>query len=421
MSEMVVTAEGVEQREQRSFDLLAAVNMLRYDQQHYGGTLPETRRRILDEDLSFMAEVADSPARTNFALGRGTNEELLYFNQNQWTSYTGMLVTGLEVARQEARHDPRRSFLADWAARDLQIGYQMRALQPGQRLSWTNGYPHDVAARYGEQFMRDCGLRPDRRMGFLYQAVCHEDGTVELWSQTIDRSDTQALQAVERAVQYDPDLDIDGMLRVYDGTLRKQHGGNFYAGSTAYEKHENVWQRILAQEDLINYYMEGLERIADSPITGRTILEQKVKEHVIGAWVLFEKRFKGLHAERGSTQYVPLTFQQLDHLAQVGVQEFVDQNRALVGCGGDITIAKNGNLNSMDMTDARDAIFGGSSSGGGAENYSFTKHMYCVVCQAPPEDKAAKKMCGPCGICKECDGKIQVKNAASGVLSLIAS
>jgi len=39
-------------------------------------------------------------------------------------------------------------------------------------------------------------------------------------------------------------------------------------------------------------------------------------------------------------------------------------------------------------------------------SYSFDKKMHCVVCQKEPSQKEAKKMCGPCGICRDCDKKL---------------
>jgi len=44
-------------------------------------------------------------------------------------------------------------------------------------------------------------------------------------------------------------------------------------------------------------------------------------------------------------------------------------------------------------------------------NYKFDKLMHCVVCQAPPKKGDTKKMCGPCGICLDCDTKIRAKTA----------
>jgi hypothetical protein len=70
------------------------------------------------------------------------------------------------------------------------------------------------------------------------------------------------------------------------------------------------------------------------------------------------------------------------------------------GCGGSIGMKS---FEEMTLEEAYSAIFGASSSS--TEKYSFNKKMYCVVCQAPPKEKASKKDCGPCGLCRTCDKK----------------
>lgn len=410
-----------EPEQRKSFDILAGVRLLRYDFAEFGAPMPETRRRILDEDLSFMAEAADAPSRTNFTLQRGPDGELLYFEKNRLVDYGGMLQTGREVAKAEAIVDLRRQFLVDWASNDLMQGYGMRQLQPGQRLSWTNGFPHEIAARYGTDFVRSLGLRPDRQMGFLYQAVCHEDGSVELWSQTVDRSDPEALAAVEQATELDSELDIEGMLRVYDGTLRKRHGGTFYAGSTAYEKHQNVWRQILAQKDLIQYYLDGLETLARSQPASREQLEQQTKQHIIGSWLLFKDRFAGRLPGGDHWPGASMSFDYLQQTATHRLRNFAEQGQFMEGCGTAMSLLAIGGLNgdpmNMAMEDARDAVFGKSSE----TKYSFDQHMYCVVCQAPPPTKTApKKMCGPCGICRGCDTQIKSKKAGQKAFALAA-
>lgn len=75
-------------------------------------------------------------------------------------------------------------------------------------------------------------------------------------------------------------------------------------------------------------------------------------------------------------------------------------NRGYSACGLEISP---GETNGSDKSPQR--IFGG-------EKYSFDRKMYCLVCQAPPKDNDKPKWCGPCGICRSCDNKIQAKNSS---------
>jgi hypothetical protein len=173
-----------------------------------------------------------------------------------------MLMTGLSVAKQEAQADTRREFLADWAGRDLLKGYEMDKLRPGEAMIWQSSYPHQLEERYGAEFLRSCGLVPDRKMGFLYRAECQADGSVVLESQTVDRSDPDAFAAVSAMLEYDVDADMEAMVRTYDGALFKKFGDYFYAGRREAEMDENAWAAIKQHEDLISYFMHGLENIA---------------------------------------------------------------------------------------------------------------------------------------------------------------
>ncbi|CAN5148168.1 hypothetical protein BH09PAT3_BH09PAT3_1890 [soil metagenome] len=405
---MEALVEQPKQEQLKSFDVLASVDMLQFDLQRFGQILPETRQRVLDEELSYLTEGINRASRTSFALKRDEYGSLTYFDEGDWRPYSGMLRTGLEVARAEATKDPRRQFLAEWAERDEDMGYRMRSLKPGETLSWSNPYPHDIAKKYGTAFMKSCGLQPEREMGFMYQAICHENGSVELQSQTIDRSDPDGYAATEKSLQYDKDLDLDGMVRSYDGALRQKYGGHFYAGRRDAEIQENVWHAVKQQEDLIQHFIEGIESIATQNYD-RDQLERMAKLHTYKVWATFEKR---LTDPKAGTE----TKQQLQYELDANFRLFVNQGRALVGCGGDSSVLQGEEaMLALSGEDAVDAIFGKNERG--SEAYSFNKLMFCVVCQAPPEEQAGKKMCGPCGICKTCDTRIQVKGVAKAAMS----
>ena len=103
----------------KSFDVLASVNMMRFDIEHYGLIQGETRNRIKDEELSYLTEGVGRAARTTFILQR-QNEDIVYFKNGEWRPYIGMLLTGQTVAHSEAEADPRRQFLA--ADADEEVG-----------------------------------------------------------------------------------------------------------------------------------------------------------------------------------------------------------------------------------------------------------------------------------------------------------
>lgn len=391
--------------ELKSFDLLANVDALRFDIERYGYVLPETREQVGNEQLSYLSEGIDRASRTAFVLRR-TGNDLVYFDDGRWRPYSNMLDTGLAVARREASEDSRRQFLAEWAENDYYHYSHMRQLRPGEQYAWASPYPHDMEKRYGADFMQECGLRPDRKMGYLYRARCNADGTVVLESQTIDRSDDGAI-AVALQVSRGSSVNMDALVQAYDNALVEKHGGSFYAGRRHTELHENGWEQIAQNRDLIEYLLNGLEVIARKTAP-RAQQEAETKRHIYGVWALFKKRLDG------TAQAVALPVDSAGYMAtQVWLErevrgaycELAAQGRPLVGCGGAITMSSGeADIISASSEDIKDSIF---SSSGHEESYGFNKKMYCVVCQAPPKEKEAKKMCGPCGICRACDAKFK--------------
>lgn len=419
-------AEQPPHEQLRSFDPLASVDMMRFDLQRFGHVLPETRQRVYDEELSYIAEGIDRASRTEFTLQRDESGQLVYFNEGTWQPYNSMLFTGLRVAEAEAKVDSRKQFLAEWAVRDWQKGMQMGALQPGETMEWHSSYPHEIEERYGKEFLQNQGLKPHRKMGFLYQAICHEDGAVTLVTQTVDRSNPQAFAAVEAMLQFDPQADIETMVRTYDGELSKTHGGKFFAGRRQAEIDENAWHEIIQHKDLVEYFLNGIEALAGRDIS-RAQLEQQSKNHTYGVWAALKRRLDVSQAniERNLARPGAISQQHHAQLAREVSRAYSSaqaRQEMLIGCGGAIGPAKD---NPLDISgkDAFNSIFGDPLDGATKteSSYKFDKHMYCVVCQAPPSETeksaGAKKMCGPCGICKGCDAKIKSKNRGSFTLA----
>jgi hypothetical protein len=388
----------------RSFDVMASVDMLRFDLQRFGQVLPETRQRVYDEELSSIAEGVERAARTEFVLAK-EGDDLVYFDRGSWKSYTGMLITGNQVAHLEASADPRREFLAQWSDRDLEVGYALRKLQPGDVMVWTNGYPHEIGQKYGDAFMRDCGLFPDRKMGFVYRAECLDEGGIVLQSQTLDGSDADGLAAVERLKSEDPAADIGSLIDAYDNVLNQRLAEPVYAGRTAAQRGENAWQEILAHKDLITAMLDGLEGIAALDIPRRD-LERHTIRHIVGVWKAFKRR---LHAETAGGMTPGLTnpswpadvWKEIRYSYQLAHA----QGDLKVGCGGAVRTENDSSLdpnNPVDLKETFDSIFGDEKSG-----WKW-KQGVCRVKACPT--RPGKTRVGPCEVCVRCQAKFDSGN-----------
>lgn len=364
---METLAEQPTQERQKSFDPLASVNMLRHDLEYFGHILPETKRRVGDEELSYLVEGVDQAARTTFALRREA-DDLTYFNRGEWQPYGSMLATGLRVARQEAAADPRRAFLVEMAEADQARGFAMRNLKPGEKLSWTSPYRHRIATRYGDEFMDGCGLNSGRGLGFICQATGSEDGVI-LQSQTVDMSDPDAFAAVDLALEADPRADLDELLALHDSVLEEKFGEPYFAGRAATDAQENAWNVVLKQEDLAAHLLQGLEAIARQPLYG-IHLEKATKRHIYGVWAAFKERLDGNYMPNPSGTHtlfydetVTLSYRP-DVAAEVerAFGKFVSLGKVMVGCGGSISILR-GEEDVLGASGEKvhDAIFGGKT------------------------------------------------------------
>jgi hypothetical protein len=412
---MPALAEQPTQERQKSFDIVANVNMLRYDLQCFGEILPETRQRVLDEQLSFLAEGIDRASRTTFVLQRD-EEDMRYFDRGHWRPYSAMLQTGLRVAEQEAKRDHRKEFLAEWAGQNLYQGYRMRTLQPGEQFVWFSAYAYDAEEKYGKKFMQECGLQADRKMGFIYLASAQEDGSIVLQSQTVDRSDDEAFASVLQKAEDEPRANMDEFVDAYDQVLENKFGGNFYAGRRDAEIQENAWEEIRENEDLVIYNMEELESIARQNVSEETI-ERMTKRHIYGVWALFKKRLEGLAVptfDFNNFSAQPSIRAQV----QVAFMEFASAGKVMAACGGSLEAEKNElTILNASVEEVYAQIFNSTmelftSAFGSMDYYSFDVLMFCDGCQAPPTDEELeddkRKWCGECGYCEPCDAKLRL-------------
>ena len=363
MAEQPRNAVELPERVGKSFDVLASVRRFQYDLGHFGEILPETQEQVCNEELSYLVEGIDRAARTEFCLPR-VGGDLTYFSEGTWKPYMAMLYGGREVAHNEAAKDPRKQFLADASVNDIAHGYHMTKLQPGQQYMWCSPYPYDVAARYGNDFVKSCGLSPERQMGFMYRAICNQNGDVILESQTVDRSDEEAFAVAMDTATQDPNATMDELVRTYDTVLSEKQGGQFYAGRRDIEMDKNVWQQVLVQYDLIRYFLDGLEALARQPLDGDSLV-QRVKTHTYGVWAAFKERLDGkAPAVEKMAGSVPVAYGMLVEREVAGAfSRFAAEGRVLTGCGGSIEMLRGlAEILVADSMDVYAAIFGNGKS-----------------------------------------------------------
>lgn len=394
-----------------SFDILANVDTLRYDLDIFGRVLPETREQVTNEQLTFLVEGIGRSAKTIFNFKR-EGGDLVYFDDGNWRSYGEMVLAGADAAEHDAKFDPRRRFLADWAARDYQHYLEMRRMTPGQSYSWASPYPFAEEEKFGTDFLTECGLQPERKMGLLYQAICEADGSITLETQTIDKSDPDAIGAALKLSEENPASSLDEMVDRHDSVLAAKFGDRFYAGRRGESQSDNAWHKILENEDLVKYLIDGLETIARSTQSGEPA-RRSTRSHIYGVWALLKKRLDGAAAMPRATEreaaasgnILPVISPEILLQRQIdgARREFAASGLILAGCGGAISaeLSQPADLMDLSPSDALKSIFSDSP---GSDKFG-SLHFDCPHCHRDnvrPRGKLIEK-------CKHCDKSVRCK------------
>lgn len=351
-------------REPKSFDLLASVDMYRFDMMVHGEVLPETEQRVHDEELTYIAEGINRPLYTQFVL-QERDGELVYFDRGTWASYISTLERGNEVAELEAMADQRKAFTAKRTAEDLQYGYRMRELKPGQGMAWASKFPDQECNLYGEAFVASLGYQPMRRMGFLYYAEKLDDGSLVLHTQSVDNSNVHAFDAALSAGQNG----VVAMRERYDEALAQSTGAEHYAGRrvNSVAPKENAWEIIKIHKDLLRYYFDGIKDLAGSSLP-RTELEVAKKRLTYGVWAALKERIDRDATSRASN-YVGYgyDFAALHNETRQAYTRLSKRGEVLMGCGS--SLSPDSALMDADVETVRELVFGGKS-----------EVMKCVTC-----------------------------------------
>ena len=374
---MAVAAETLEDRtphnlegheRYKSFDVLASVDLYDFDIRTYGYILPETRQRVYDEELSYIAEGINRPLDTDFVLHE-VDGELAIFNDGKWQPYQASLLRGLKAAEQEAVADPRKGFLAEHAAKDYIIGQQFKELQPGEKIAWYSAFPEEAYQKYGQQFVDSLGFQSKRKLGFIYTAEKRVDGSVMLSTRSVDGNDEDGfVAAIEEASKHE--ASIEDARDAYDDAMQQKHGGTFFAGRRVGENgpEENAWSVIEQQEDLLTFYFSRIEELAAKKLP-RDALEKDKKRLTYGVWAAIKERLdnstntiipSGVHQAR--------VYDELKLSAEVNqaFQTLSNRGEVMPGCGGAIS------GEAALMNESSESVFN-SIFGGGSDKYGSLK------------------------------------------------
>lgn len=372
-------------------------------------TLAERRfnrqQRLYDDTTTWLAEALDGNMRTSFEFAFDGNE--LYGQDG------GALEPVFADSLESAQNLPiNLSFELRRRKHEMDEYQEMIQMMNGSDFNTMV-----VVSDFPDELINEAvdvgGYNCQRKQTMLRVITKNEDGGLTMQTQSLDRSDRQGLEAIYNHLGYQASpgellgqrmhliLDnnsqehiLDNLVSVYDGSLYLRYGGEWKAGKQISQV-INTYDFVLRQQDLIRYYSERANSFGDN----QTVL--------YGVVATLKKRYESMKSLENSTvisstEITGRLDYDLHHEVLLSTEQSILSGENFNGCG--LTLS----IDSDTTTQLGEAGYGNKTETN--NTYQFNKKMYCVVCQAPPkEDGESKKMCGPCGICRSCDSKLQSK------------
>jgi hypothetical protein len=268
-------------------------------------------------------------------------------------------------------------------------------------------YPKDVG-----------GYNVNRRQTFLRVIHRNNNGTMQMYSQSLDGSNRQALEAIYRSKGFiaekgellgqrmhfdiegtdEPADLVDSLMGSYDLSLKAQSGLDHRAGIiVGNSRIDNTLDFVKDQTDIVSHAVNQMKNGSFEQNRYDTIALLQKRLDSIGR----NEKMELFPEYSGTVPGFVVHQAQLQYDLKLAGEEARIAGKRFSGCG--ITSESNPDPNAIG--DLKEAGYGNQTESS-SESYSFDSYQYCVSCQAPPSSKdEKKKWCGPCGLCRTCDKK----------------
>ena len=267
------------------------------------------------------------------------------------------------------------------------------------------------------------GYNTTRRQTMLRVITRQDDGVLRMVSQSLDRSDRTALEAIYtyfgrtpkagellgqrihvELAEEEQSCIADQLMGIYDRSLSESYGGDWHAGRQ-YDGWRNTYEFVKSQDELLGLFVKARLNDPNEAERLRYGLAAAMQRR-------FENRRRHPIAVSDEINFHPgLASTMLRRELRVAAEEAASEGREFSGCG--ISLKQNKGMGEPTDTEAQLGQSGyGNKPDKESSSYDFDKRMYCVVCQSPHKEDEKPKMCGPCGICRACDTRIRRKRKA---------
>ncbi len=363
------------------------------------------KQRLYDDTTTWLAEALDGNMRTEFRFYFDGEELYGQDGGAMSTVFNDALVVSEDLPDNLSFERRRRKY-------ELDEYHEMVRMMQGAEYN-TMVVVSDFPQELMDSQQDVGGYNYQRRQTMLRVITKNTDGSLTMQTQSLDKSNRGALEAIYHSLGYVPQpgellgqrmhlhIDdqrqeqlLDDLVAVYDDELALNYGGQWRAGRDVYCS-INTYNFVRQQDDLISYYSSWANHFGDNQAVLYGVVATIKNRYKIAnnSSALVDMSEQRVWRETGYDLYGEM---------RVSVAESLLSGDRFSGCG--LTVG------GLDGTEGQLSEAGYGNKTEHSQSYQFNKKMYCVVCQAPPKkEKEPKKMCGPCGICRSCDSRLQSK------------
>jgi hypothetical protein len=246
------------------------------------------------------------------------------------------------------------------------------------------------------------GYNATRKQTMLRVITRQSNGNMRMYSQSLDKSDRAGLEAIYHNLGFQPEpgellgqrmhvntdeskqeFMVDWLMGVYDKTLSREYGGNWYAGRQS-SRRVNTYDFVREQHDLINEFVRKTNQY-------QSIDESFMYDLAAAVKYIFEGR--ALNNIAGVTQSIGS--EAVRQELRIAGQQAQTEGRVFSGCGA--TVQRSNDAPPSSEGELGDAGYGNKSEG--KESWSWKKGI-CRVSDCPT--RPGKTKVGPCDVCVSC-------------------
>ena len=247
---------------------LASIERLRCDMRENGTIRPEIWQRVIDEEMSLIAEGLRGDVTTSFDFTYSENA----LRAADGESFMSIAQKGVDYFYEKSRQDDRYEFAYKRACHEYAEALLAERLASGeikaQTILTVSPYPQEAADTYGTAFIQSLGYHPKRKAA-LVRAIEKTSSGVRMHSRIIEGSDLQRWNTIcfNEKVSTTDDALAHQLYYNEPASIVLDTIENHYSPRNEKDS-ENAWEFLKNQKELSEHYFLEIEKLSNSNLEG---------------------------------------------------------------------------------------------------------------------------------------------------------